>query len=51
MAEFTDPTQSGESAMQTLHESMMSTKAVEYIIAVVFLMAFILFWRVIAKKQ
>jgi len=29
----------------TLHEYMMHTKAVEYIIAVIFLTAFIVFWR------
>ena len=31
--------------MQTLHQYMMETKAVEYILAVVFLTLFILFWR------
>ena len=32
----------------TLHEYMMHTKAVEYIIAVIFLSAFIVFWRIAA---
>jgi len=37
--------------MQTLHEYMMSTKSVEYIIAVVFLGAFILFWHVLTHER
>ena len=35
--------------MQTLHEYMMATKSVEYVLAVVFLAAFIAFWRFISK--
>jgi hypothetical protein len=31
--------------MQTLHDYMMETKAVEYLIAVAFLGMFIVFWR------
>ena len=31
--------------MQTLHEYMMATKAVEYVLSVVFLAAFAVFWR------
>ena len=34
--------------MQTLHEYMMSTKAIEYVLAVVFLALFILFWRFVS---
>jgi hypothetical protein len=30
---------------------MMATKSVEYLIAVVFLAAFIVFWRSIARKN
>jgi hypothetical protein len=37
--------------MQTLHEYMMATKSVEYLIAVVFLAAFIVFWRLTAPKR
>jgi hypothetical protein len=37
--------------MQTLHEYMMTTKAVEYLIAIVFLAAFILFWRFANHKR
>lgn len=37
--------------MQTLHEYMMATKAVEYVIAVVFLAAFIVFWRFAMQKR
>ena len=37
--------------MQTLHEYMMATKAVEYLIAVIFLATFILFWRFAAEKR
>lgn len=37
--------------MQTLHEYMMQTKAVEYLIAVAFMMAFILFWRFAGQKR
>ncbi len=37
--------------MQTLHEYMMSTKAVEYLIAVIFLASFILFWRFVTSKR
>lgn len=36
--------------MQTLHEYMMATKSVEYLIAVVFLLGFILFWRCVSQK-
>lgn len=36
----------------TLHEYMMQTKAVEYILAVVFLALFVVYWRfVFAKRQ
>ena len=35
--------------MQTLHEYMMATKSVEYVIAAVFLVAFIAFWRFTGK--
>ena len=31
--------------MQTLHEYMMETKAVEYILAVIFMALFVVFWR------
>jgi hypothetical protein len=37
--------------MQTLHEYMMATKAVEYVVAVIFLAVFILFWRFAAHKR
>ena len=37
--------------MQTLHEYMMETKAVEYILAVAFLVLFILFWRFVQAKH
>ena len=37
--------------MQTLHEYMMSTKAVEYLIAVVFLAAFILYWGFANRRR
>lgn len=37
--------------MQTLHEYMMETKAVEYVMAVVFLGAFTMFWRFVAQKR
>ena len=37
--------------MQTLHEYMMSTKAVEYVLAVVVLAAFVVFWRFISAKR
>jgi len=37
--------------MQTLHEYMMATKAVEYIIAVLFLAAFIMFWRFVSERR
>jgi len=36
--------------MQTLHEYMMETKAIEYVIAVVFLALFILFWRFLGRR-
>ena len=36
--------------VQTLHEYMMETKAVEYLMAVAFLGAFILFWRLVARS-
>ena len=36
--------------MQTLHQYMMETKAVEYLIAVIFLAVFILFWRLVTHK-
>lgn len=35
----------------TLHEYMMETKTVEYILAVVFLPMFIVFWRFVCAKQ
>lgn len=37
--------------MQTLHEYMMATKAVEYVMAVLFLAAFALFWRFVTRKS
>ena len=37
--------------MQTLHEYMMATKAVEYLMAVGFLAAFIVFWRFVTRKE
>jgi len=37
--------------MQTLHEYMMATKAVEYVIAVVFLLLFIGFWRILTPPK
>ena len=37
--------------MQTLHEYMMATKSVEYLMAVVFLAVFILFWCFVARKR
>lgn len=37
--------------MQTLHEYMMETKAVEYVMAVVFLGAFIVFWRFVSQTR
>lgn len=37
--------------MQTLHEYMMATKAVEYVMAVVFLAVFIVFWRFVMQKR
>ena len=37
--------------MQTLHEYMMATKSVEYLLAVAFLAAFVLFWRFVAGKH
>jgi len=37
--------------MQTLHEYMMSTKGVEYVIAVMFLVAFVVFWRLVAREE
>ncbi len=36
--------------MQTLHEYMMATKAVEYVMAVIFLAAFIAFWKFVSRK-
>lgn len=36
--------------MQTLHEYMMATKSVEYIMAVTFLAVFVLFWRYVTRK-
>ena len=36
--------------MQTLHEYMMETKALEYLIAVAFLAAFVVFWRFVTRK-
>lgn len=37
--------------MQTLHEYMMATKAVEYVMAVIFLGIFILFWRFVTQRR
>jgi len=37
--------------MQTLHQYMMATKAVEYVIAVVFLILFIVFWRLLSPPK
>jgi hypothetical protein len=37
--------------MQTLHEYMMATKSVEYVIAVAFLAAFVMFWRFVAQRR
>ena len=37
--------------METLHEEMMATKAVEYLMAVVFLAVFVLFWRFVGQKR
>ncbi len=37
--------------MQTLHEYMMATKAVEYVIGVVFLAAFLMFWRFVTQRR
>lgn len=36
--------------MQTLHEYMMATKSVEYLVAVGFLALFILFWQFVSRK-
>ncbi len=36
--------------MQTLHEHMMETKAVEYLIAVACLVAVIFFWRFLTGR-
>ncbi len=36
--------------MQTLHDYMMATKAVEYIMAVVFLLGFVFFWTFLSRK-
>lgn len=36
--------------MQTLHEYMMATKSIEYVMAIVFLAVFIVFWRMVARK-
>ncbi len=36
--------------MQTLHEYMMATKSMEYLMAVAFLALFILFWRFVSGK-
>lgn len=36
--------------MQTLHEYMMETEAVQYVIAVSFLAAFALFWRFVNRE-
>lgn len=40
-----------ETVQQTLHEYMMETKAIEYVIAVIFLAAFVVFWRLVAEKH
>ena len=37
--------------MQTLHEYMMETKAVEYVMAVVFLLLFIVFWKYLRPSK
>ncbi len=37
--------------MQTLHEYMMATKAVEYLMAVVFLFAFVALWQLVTPKR
>ena len=37
--------------MQTLHEYMMETKAVEYILAVIFMTLFVLFWRFLQPRR
>jgi hypothetical protein len=37
--------------MQTLHEYMMATKSIEYVMAIVFLAVFIVFWRMVARKH
>ena len=37
--------------MQTLHEYMMETKALEYLMAVIFLAAFVVFWRFVTPKR
>ena len=36
--------------MQTLHEYMMETKAVEYVMAVIFLAVFTVFWKYLADR-
>ena len=36
--------------MQTLHEYMMATKAVEYLISVAFLLAFVVFWKFVSRE-
>lgn len=37
--------------MQTLHEYMMITKSHEYLLAVVCMIIFILFWRLVTPKR
>jgi hypothetical protein len=37
--------------MQTLHEYMMETKAIEYIMAVVFLGGFAVFWSLLFREN
>ena len=37
--------------METLHEEMMTTKAVEYLMAVIFMAVFILFWCFASRKR
>lgn len=37
--------------MQTLHQYMMETKSVEYVIAVIFLAAFCLFWQILKRAR
>jgi hypothetical protein len=37
--------------METLHQEMMTTKAYEYVIAVVFMAAFIVFWCFATRKR